>query len=550
MLKRLLIRNYALIRELDVDFTSGLTIITGETGAGKSILIGALSLILGQRADTGVLKDKESKCIVEGVFEVEGYGLEPLFAENDLDYDKQVIFRREIAANGKSRAFVNDTPVNLKTLQDLGTRLIDIHSQHQSLELGNRQFQLMVLDNYSGNNSFLSVFQAKFKAYKILLSELTEAEENAYQLRKELDYLQFQLAQLTSANLQTGEQEKLEHELMLLTHAEDIKSALVSVANLLREEDGNALIRVKESTGMLNRILKFYPEATEYADRLNSIYLEMSDVAADLSYSSENIEVDPARIVHLNERLDLLYSLQQKHHVSNEGELIQLREDFEQKVNGVFSNDEALLALKTLAVEKEAELMVLSEQLTQNRMAARESIGRKVEELLIQLGMPNSRFRVEIKTGLPLSSNGRDEANFLFTANKNGEPAEISKVASGGELSRLMLSVKAMISKSKALPTILFDEIDSGISGETADKMGNILKEISRDMQVINITHLPQIAAKGDLHYLVYKEDSPDETITQLKLLSQEERISEVAKMLSGEVITDAARLNAVELLK
>jgi DNA repair protein RecN (Recombination protein N) len=550
MLKRLLIRNYALIRELDVDFTSGLTIITGETGAGKSILIGALSLILGQRADTGVLKDKESKCIVEGVFEVEGYGLEPLFAENDLDYDKQVIFRREIAANGKSRAFVNDTPVNLKTLQDLGARLIDIHSQHQSLELGNRQFQLMVLDNYSGNNSFLSVFQAKFKAYKILLSELTEAKENAYQLRKELDYLQFQLAQLTSANLQTGEQEKLEHELMLLTHAEDIKSALVSVANLLREEDGNALIRVKESTGMLNRILKFYPEATEYADRLNSIYLEMSDVAADLSYSSENIEVDPARIVHLNERLDLLYSLQQKHHVSNEGELIQLREDFEQKVNGVFSNDEALLALKTLAVEKEAELMVLSEQLTQNRMAARESIGRKVEELLIQLGMPNSRFRVEIKTGLPLSSNGRDEANFLFTANKNGEPAEISKVASGGELSRLMLSVKAMISKSKALPTILFDEIDSGISGETADKMGNILKEISRDMQVINITHLPQIAAKGDLHYLVYKEDSPDETITQLKLLSQEERISEVAKMLSGEVITDAARLNAVELLK
>ena len=550
MLKRLQIRNYALIRELDVDFTSGLTIITGETGAGKSILIGALSLILGQRADTGVLKDKESKCIVEGVFEVEGYGLEPLFAENDLDYDKQIIFRREIAANGKSRAFVNDTPVNLKTLQDLGTRLIDIHSQHQSLELGNRLFQLMVLDNYSGNNSFLSIFQTKFKAYKILLSELSEAEENASQLRKELDYLQFQLAQLAGANLQSGEQEKLEHELMLLTHAEDIKSALVSVANLLREEDGNALIRVKESNGMLNRILKFYPEATEYADRLNSIYLEMSDVAADLSYASENIEVDPARIIHLNERLDLLYSLQQKHHVSNEEELIKLRDDFEQKVNGVFSNDEALLALKTEALEKETELMVLAEQLSQNRMAARETIGTRVEEMLFQLGMPNSRFKVEIKTGLPLTANGRDEVNFLFTANKNSEPAEISKVASGGELSRLMLSVKAMISKSKALPTILFDEIDSGISGETAHKMGNILKEISRDMQVINITHLPQIAGKGDLHYLVYKEDTADETITRLKLLSYEERISELAKMLSGEVITEAARLNAVELLK
>jgi DNA repair protein RecN (Recombination protein N) len=550
MLRRLQIRNYALIRELDVDFTSGLTIITGETGAGKSILIGALSLILGQRADTSVLKDQDNKCIVEGVFDADGYGLEPLFAENDLDYDKQVIFRREIAANGKSRAFVNDTPVNLKTLQDIGVRLIDIHSQHQSLELGNRLFQLMVVDNYSGNLVLLKEYQYKYKAYKSLLSELTAAEEKAQLMRQELDYFQFQLEQLTNANLQLGEQEKLEHELTLLTHADELKTAFLSVANLLREEDGNALVRVKESMGILNRILKFYPEASGLIERMNGIYLEMSDISAGVAYSSEKMEVDPGRIVFLNERLDQLYSLQQKHHVADEEDLIKLRDDFEVKVNSVFSNDESLLALKNSVAEKENELFVLAEQLTTNRKAVAERIGQKVEEQLFQLGMPNSKFSVEISTGLPLTQWGRDEVNFLFTANKNGELNEISKVASGGELSRLMLSIKALISKSKALPTILFDEIDSGVSGETADKMGNILKEISLDMQVINITHLPQIAAKGDMHYLVYKEDTERETITRLKLLSQEDRVGEVAKMLSGEVITEAARLNAVELLK
>lgn len=550
MLRRLQIRNYALIRELDVDFTSGLTIITGETGAGKSILIGALSLILGQRADTGVLKDKNKKCIVEGVFEVEGYGIEELFAENDLDYDKQVIFRREIASNGKSRAFVNDTPVNLKTLQDLGVRLIDIHSQHQSLELGNRLFQLMVLDNYSGNKLLLRDYQSKYKAYKALLATLASAEDHAALLQKELDYFQFQLDQLNNARLQVGEQEHLEHELTMLTHADEIKTALLSVANQLQEEDGNALIRLKESIGALNRILKYYPEAGEILERMNSIYLEIGDISTDVAYASEKIEVDPGRIVHLNERLDQLFSLQQKHHVDSVEELVKLRDEFEVQVNSVFLNEEAVKALKAEVRLRENELSALADQLTGKRISASGEIGKKVEKQLFQLGMPNSKFRVEMKTGLALTPNGRDEVSFLFTANKNGQPDEISKVASGGELSRLMLSIKALISKSKALPTILFDEIDSGISGETADKMGNILKEISRDMQVINITHLPQIAAKGDLHYLVYKEDTDNETITQLKLLSPDERISELAKMLSGESITEAARLNAAELLK
>ena len=550
MLRRLQIRNYALIRELDVDFTSGLTIITGETGAGKSILIGALSLILGQRADTTVLKDKEEKCSVEGVFEVAGYGLEELFAENDLDYDDQVIFRREITANGKSRAFVNDTPVNLKTLQDLGLRLIDIHSQHQSLELGNRLFQLMVLDSYAGNKELLKEYQSKYRTYKALLAELASVEEQTKILSMELDYFQFQLEQLTKAKLQIGEQEQLEHELMLLTHAEEIKTALMTAANHLQEEEGNALVRIKESMAVLAKITKFYPEVTTLLDRLNGIYLELSDISSEVAYSSEKIEVDPKRLVVLNERLDLIYSLQQKHHVDSEEELIRLRDDFSSKVNGVHINEELVNTLRETASVREKELLGMAELLSQRRSDKAGQIGQKVEEQLFQLGMPNSKFRVEITGGLPLTSFGRDEVNFLFTANKNGELNEISKVASGGELSRLMLSIKALVSKSRALPTILFDEIDSGISGETADKMGNILKEIARDMQVINITHLPQIAAKGDLHYLVYKVDTDTETITKLKLLSPDERVSELAKMLSGENITDAARLNAVELLK
>jgi DNA repair protein RecN (Recombination protein N) len=550
MLKRLQIRNYALIRELDVDFTSGLTIITGETGAGKSILIGALSLILGQRADSGVLKDKESKCIVEGLFEVEGYGLEGLFAGNDLDFDAQVIFRREIAPNGKSRAFVNDTPVNLKTLEELGVRLIDIHSQHQSLELGSRMFQMLVLDHYAGNFQKLNDFQTKYKLHKMLLAELSEAEEHAILLRQELDYFRFQFEQLSKANLQTGEQENLEHELTLLNHAEEIKTALQRMSDLVGGDEGNAMVRVKESMNVLNKILKYYPEATPLAERLNVIYLEMSDLYSEAAYSSEKMEVDPNRIIQLGERLDLLNSLQQKNHVANVEELILLRDEFELKINNVYTVDEIVESLKARSTQQEEELLRLADTLSQNRLAAAKPISQKVEEQLIQLGMPNSRFKVEVKTGQSLTLSGRDEINFLFTANKNGELMEISKVASGGELSRLMLSIKALISKSKALPTILLDEIDSGISGETADKMGNILKDISKDMQVINITHLPQIAAKGDHHFLVYKEDTETETITRLKWLSPEDRISELAKMLSGETITDAARMNAEELLK
>lgn len=549
MLKRLQIKNYALIRELDFALAPGLTIMTGETGAGKSILIGALSLILGQRADTSVLKDKEQKCIVEGLFEVEGYGLEPIFTENELDYDNQVIFRREISPNGKSRAFVNDTPVNLKTLFDLGVRLIDIHSQHQNLELSGKNFQLMALDSFAGIRSLTEDYRMEYKAYKSLLADLSEAEEKAVLLKKEMDYFQFQYDQLAAARLQPGEQESLEHGLSVLTHAEEIKASLLRVSSLLGDDEDNVITRLKESMNQLGRISRFYPEAGEMSERLNSVYLEIADLSSGTSYAAEKMEVDPLRINQLNDRLGVIYSLMQKHHVADETELIRVQEDFGSRINNVMLNDEHITSLREKVNSLERILLDKAGNISTSRKACIAKFGGKVEEMLAQLGMPNARFQVEVTTGLPLSFNGTDEVNFLFTANRNGELNEISKVASGGELSRLMLSIKALISRSKALPTILFDEIDSGISGETADKMGNILKEVSQFMQVINITHLPQIAAKGDQHYMVYKEENEHDTVTSVRLLNREERISELAKMLSGEVITQAARLNAEELM-
>jgi DNA repair protein RecN (Recombination protein N) len=550
MLTRLRIQNYALIRELDVDMSPGFTIITGETGAGKSILLGALSLILGQRADLTVLKDNEKKCIVEAVFNVAGYGLEEIFALNDLDYEEQTIFRREIAPNGKSRAFINDTPVTLKALQDIGFRLIDIHSQHQNLELNSQQFQLMVVDNYAGNLYLLSQYKLAFSGYRRLISELKEAEEKAGKLRADLDYFQFPFDQLKSADLVANEQEELEQELKMLNHAEEIKNGLALVSDLINSEEESVLVRMKESLNQISRLSIYFPQGEELRQRLETVYVELKDISFEVDTLSEKIEYDPSRITFVSERLDLIYSLQQKHRVGSVDELISLRDHFADSIKAVSSNDEEILALRELLQQKKEEATVFALKLTKARKSVVSQIESRIKEQLMQLGMPNSQFKVEISTAESLTHNGSDQVNFLFTANKNGALNEISKVASGGELSRLMLAIKALISKSKALPTIIFDEIDSGISGEIADKMGTILKGISADMQVINITHLPQIAAKGDHHYLVYKFDTAEETITHLRLLSKNERVDELAKMLSGENITHAAILNAEELLK
>jgi DNA repair protein RecN (Recombination protein N) len=550
MLTRLRIQNYALIRELDVDLSPGFSIITGETGAGKSILLGALSLILGQRADSSVLNDKSAKCVVEAVFRVDGLGLESLFESNDLDFDNWAIFRREINPAGKSRAFINDSPVMLKIMQDIGYRLIDIHSQNQNLEINEQSFQLMVVDICAGNQDILLSYKESFKAYRKIASELMEAQAVVEKLKADLDYYQFQFDQLHKAALAENEQEHLEKELELLTHAEEIKSGMTSVEELLNGENSSVLNQTKTVIGLITKMVNFLPEAAGISQRLESLYVDLKDIAGEAAMIGERVEYDPERIRIINERLDLIYSLQQKHHVKSVEELIDLRNSFEAKIVAVTSNEEELVRLSILKDQKKSEVADRADQLSVGRHAIAAEIESRVLRQLLLLGMPNSKFKVDI-TDLPApGTNGRDQVCFLFTANKNGLLYDISRVASGGEMSRVMLAIKALISKSKALPTIIFDEIDAGVSGDIAERMGLILKEISVDMQVINITHLPQIAAKGDYHFLVYKQDSAKETTTRLKRLSRPERIEELAKMLSGENITAAAILNAEELLK
>lgn len=550
MLTRLRIQNYALIRELDVDLRPGFSIITGETGAGKSILLGALSLILGQRADSSVLKDKSVKCVVEAVFKVDGYGFEELFLANDIDYESLTIFRREINPAGKSRAFINDSPVMLKTMQDIGIHLIDIHSQNQNLELNNQSFQLMVVDICAGNQDLLNTYKDSYRDFRKLISDLDEAEERAEKSKADLDYFQFQFDQLYKAALVPDEQESLEKELEILTHAEEIKAGLSNVTELLNGENISALNQLKSSIGLITRMNSFFPDSKGFSQRLESLYLDLKDIAEEAGSIAEKVEYDPERIASISERLDLIFSLQQKHHVKSVEELITLRNSLEAKILAISSNEEEIFRLTQLKEQKKNEIEDLSNRLTAKRQSVVAEIESRVLKQLLQLGIPNSKFKVEISPMQSPGTHGMDNVSFLFTANKNGVLCEISKVASGGEMSRVMLSIKALISKSKALPTIIFDEIDAGVSGEIAERMGIILKEISIDMQVINITHLPQIAAKGDHHFLVYKQDSESETTTRLKLLTKSERIEELAKMLSGENITSAAILNAEELLK
>ncbi|GET31281.1 DNA repair protein RecN [Prolixibacter bellariivorans] len=550
MLKRLKIRNYALIRELDVEFHPGFTIITGETGAGKSILLGALSLILGQRADTTALKDTDKKCVVEGVFNVSAYGLKELFEQYDLDYDDQAIFRREISPSGKSRAFVNDTPVNLKAMRDLGLRLVDIHSQHQNLELNNQHFQLTVVDLYAGHNDLLETYREKFRIYRKTVQSLNALIDKAGQSKADLDYFRFQFEQLESASLVDGEQAEMEKELETLNHAEEIKGNLTQLFELLNG-DGPSVVRgSKDGISLLSNVAGFFPEGEDLHQRLESAYLELKDIADEAERAAESIDYDPGRIELLNERLDLIYTLQQKHRVETVAELIAIRESLDAKISDIDSYDLEIEKLEKQRDVAEAEVKKLAEQLSEQRKEVLPAIEERVNTLLLQLGMPNSRFRVDLNANGTPSGTGIDEVSFMFSANKNAELCEISKVASGGEMSRLMLSLKSLISKSKALPTIIFDEIDSGISGEIAGKMGSILKDMSAGMQVLNITHLPQVAAKGDYHFWVYKKDTEHETVTHLKLLSEKERVEELAKMLSGENISDAALQNAQELLR
>lgn len=550
MLTKLAVSNYALISNLEVEFHSGLNSVTGETGAGKSIILGALGLILGNRADLSVLKNRDDKCIVEGTFDVENYQLQPFFNENDLDYDKLTILRREITPSGKSRAFINDTPVNLRTLRELGLQLIDIHSQHQNLELGNRKFQLTLVDMVADTTKLLSEYHGLYQHFNSLKKSLDDLIEKSEKERTDLDYWQFQFNQLDEAGLQKNEQEELETELEQLTHAEEIKSAFSEVQQLLDDERFSVVQQIKESHKKLESIQNYISEVPALAQRLQSSLLELKDILDETEQLAETVEHNPARIELVNDRLNLIYSLQQKHHVKTVQELIQLKNFFDEKINQVSSYDDEIRLMRVDFENQRAKLEVKAQELNTARKKSFGKIEKTVLSDLQQLGMPKSKLEV-VHEALPdFTPNGKDAVSFLFSANADVPPAEISKMASGGEMSRLMLAIKNLLRTSKALPTVIFDEIDSGVSGEIALKMGNILKEFSTTTQIINITHLPQIAAKGNAHFLVYKYEENRKTFTSIRQLEEIERVEELAKMVGGDNVTDTTLKTAQELLK
>ena len=549
MLHRLTISNYALINELSVQFNAGLNTVTGETGAGKSIILGALGLILGNRADLSVLKDKSEKCIVEGVFNIANYNFQHFFEENDLDYETQTIFRREITPSGKSRAFINDTPVNLKVMRDLGLQLIDIHSQHQNLELGNHNFQLDLVDTVGDVTNILAEYKVIYSGYRRLQKELDEIKAKAEKANADLDYFQFQFTQLDEAGLQENEQEELEAELEELTHAEEIKASFLKILMLLEDEHFSVLQNVKESRKEIEKISAYVSQAPELAQRLESSFLELKDILHEVETLAEKAEYNPERIEWVSNRLNVIYGLQQKHHVETVKALIELRDFYDHKLNEVVSFEREISGLEEKLKAEHEKLEQKALQLTKARIAAFSDIEKPVIADLLQLGMPKTRFQVIHTPLTDFTPAGRDSVSILFSANADAAPDEISKIASGGEMSRLMLAIKNLLRNSKKLPTVIFDEIDSGVSGEIAVKMGNIIKSFSATTQIINITHLPQIAARGDAHFHVYKFEKNGKTFTSVKQLTANERLEELAKMVGGERFTDSNLQTAQELL-
>ncbi len=550
MLVKLTVHNYALIRELDLSLGNGLTIITGETGAGKSILLGALSLILGSRADSTVLLDKSEKCVVEGTFKIKEYDLEDFFIKNDLDFESNAILRREINPAGKSRAFINDTPVTINLMKELGERLIDIHSQHQVLMLNDNTFQLNIIDSFAGTGQLRNRYRSTFIDFKKLQKEYNDLKDKSDRNKADLEYYQFHLSQLEEAKLRKGEQEELEKEQAILEHAEEIKQALINVSELFSGENNSLLAMLREAKTIIARIDPFLPAELDISSRINSVLIELDDLAIEIERLERDTEADPVRLEKINSRLDNLYSLIQKHRLKNLDELILKKADFENIIKSIVTGDERLSELSALLKTSADSLTSSGREISEKRRSALPDIKLKITDLLKQLGMPNARFGISLSGTKDFTSSGVDTADFLFSANKQTDPESIARIASGGELSRVMLSLKSLLTRSKNLPTIIFDEIDSGVSGEVADKVGQILSGMGQYMQVINITHLPQVASRGTMHFHVYKEDTGDSTITRIKLLSHGERIREVARLLSGSEVTETAIKNAKELIK
>ena len=549
MLNSLNIENYALIDKLCLDFGKGLSIITGETGAGKSILLGALSLILGNRCDTSVLKNKEKNCIVEGVFSVDGYGLESFFEENNIDYEKQITVRRIINVNGKSRAFVNEIPVTLNLLKGLGNRLLDIHSQHRNLLLSGDGFQLSVVDAIANASSELSDYVAAYNEYKTTERRLRDLEERSAKARADYDYVKYQYDQLYRAKLKEGEQEESEATINELSNIEQLKSVYDKVSNILSNEEVSIKNMLRESVQILNKLSSNHPLSRELSERLDTVLIDVRDIACEVENFYESLRDDPERLAEAENRLGLIFDLQKKHRVSTVGELIAKQSEFEKLLIDVDNCEEEYKALKSKSEAAFGESVKKSEKLTKLRKKVIPEMENHVTEMLKSLGISNAVFKIDMKRSDKYDAKGCDSVTFLFSANKDSVPQEIDKVASGGEMSRLMLALKSLLVKSIKLPSIIFDEIDTGVSGETADKTGDLIKQLSKGTQVINITHLPQIAAKGDSHYLVYKEHTDNATFTRVKRLDEKERIDEIAKMLSGSKITDTAREHARNLM-
>ena len=551
MLTTLYIQNYALIEQLDINFQGGFSVITGETGAGKSILLGAIGLLLGQRADVKAIRRGASKCIIEAHFAVGAYGMKPFFEENGLEYDEECILRRELYASGKSRGFINDTPAPLALMKELGEQLIDIHSQHQNLLLDKEGFQLNVLDLLGHNDKALEEYSLRYNRWRKLRAELDELQAALQRDRTEEDYLRFQWEQLSEAHLTDGEQEELEQEAEMLSHAEEIKAGLYKSAQLLEGDDGGVIAQLKEVMHTLTAIAGVYPPAEELASRMESSYIELKDIAQEASTQEEQVEYNPQRMNEVNERLNLIYTLQKKHRVESVGALIELMEGFERKLSLLSQGDDRLEELTAEVEQSRQQVMEQAEQLSRVRRQAANRVEQEIVKRLALLGMPNVRFAVEMGRRKEPGFHGMDTVNFLFSANKNAHLQNISNVASGGETARVMLSLKAMIAGAVKLPTIIFDEIDTGVSGEIADRMADIMQEMgNNDRQVISITHLPQIAARGAVHYKVYKEDNDTETNSHIRCLTPEERVGEIAHMLSGATLTEAALANAKALLR
>ena len=549
MILSLSIKNYALIEDIQVPLTKGLTIITGETGAGKSILLGALGLLLGKRADLGSVKDATQKCIIEGEFSLKGYGLQPLFKDHDLDYDVHTIIRREILPSGKSRAFVNDTPVGLSQLQALGGYLVDIHSQQETNSFATEVFQLEVLDALAGNAPILQGYQNALSEFMSISKQLEKQLSQKEAALKELDYHTFLQQELMEASLHTIDQQALETNYNTLNNAEEIQGSFAEIEQLFSQENTGIIDSVKQARSLLNNISKYAPSYQELYDRLHSVTLELEDVISSIENTSEDLQVDPTELFRINEVLQTLYRLQHKHSVSSVKELADIESNLSSKI---YNSQHLDTTIETLEKEKQKltqALLKLAKDLHDNRVEALPMLQQKLETYLSLLGLPNAKFKVEFTTSPTLKKSGTDSLAVYFTANKGGNFGLLKKVASGGEMSRIMLSVKALLSQYKKLPTIVFDEIDTGVSGEIALKMAYIMGEMSTHMQILSITHLQQIAAKGEQHIKVYKEDRQNTTVTHLKQLSQEERIVEIAQMIGGKNITDTTLANAKELL-